>query len=676
MIHFLRGDVALDASFNQGGDTVRLPGEPSDYFGRVEGSRFIVTGDGFAISIPLGPAGIAIEWEGFSRLLAIGDDGVVRLGTQDFDGSPERIDQGPPVAGDDEALVDREAGPIATGNVLDNDVDPDGGTLTVASLDGAAVGGDVDGLYGVLRVESDGRFTYRADTGVLAGLGEGESLAESFTYTVADGNGGSDTGILTVTLIDGNAPPQVSGFILVTSLEDGPVRIVDGLTNVTDPEGDSLTIIPPDDLPPGVTFDAGEGTFRLDPSHPAHQILRAGEPGGFRIHYQVSDGTSMADHLLAWEIEGTNDPAQFSGALSGVVREDTILTAAGQVGVTDIEPGEAGFDPLSDGIQLGSYGTFDFNALTGLWTYDLDNADPDVQALDAGDSLVEAFTIRSLDGTPQTILVTIEGSDDRPVSVDDFYTTTRDAPLTVTAPGLFANDSDPNGDAIIGLTIVTGPSHGALAANPDGSFTYTPNVGFSGIDTFSYRATDDGTTFGNVATVSIEVSTITVVTFDDIAVTPAANAILPTDYIGFRCVPDTMFVPGDAGVLDPAIYGTVPGGFTPSGYEFVLNSGTNVAYTRKPLVISRIDGEDFDFQSGFFTAAWNDGLSLEVIGYRDGVIVATLITTLPSDAKVEVIFPSTFDAVDEIRITPSGGTPNPDYKGFGEYVGFDDLVFG
>jgi VCBS repeat-containing protein len=59
---------------------------------------------------------------------------------------------------------------------------------------------------------------------------------------------------------------------------------------------------------------------------------------------------------------------------------------------------------------------------------------------------------------------------------------------------VLANDADPNDDPLTAVE-VTGPAHGTLNLDPDGSFTYTPNAGFSGTVTFVYEASDgnDGT---------------------------------------------------------------------------------------------------------------------------------------------------------------------------------------
>ncbi|NQT88432.1 tandem-95 repeat protein, partial [bacterium] len=92
-----------------------------------------------------------------------------------------------------------------------------------------------------------------------------------------------------------------------------------------------------------------------------------------------------------------------------------------------------------------------------------------------------------------------------PVAVDDSYHTTPGPPLNVPAPGVLANDSDPNGDALTAVP-ASGGAHGLVSLATDGSFTYTPDPGFEGIDTFTYKAYD-GAHESNVATVIIVVGT-------------------------------------------------------------------------------------------------------------------------------------------------------------------------
>ena len=91
-----------------------------------------------------------------------------------------------------------------------------------------------------------------------------------------------------------------------------------------------------------------------------------------------------------------------------------------------------------------------------------------------------------------------------PVAVDDNYSTDQDAPLTIAAPGVLNNDTDADGDSLTAAK-VSDPANGTLTLNADGSFTYTPNAGFSGGDSFTYTA-DDCPSSSNVATVTITVN--------------------------------------------------------------------------------------------------------------------------------------------------------------------------
>ena len=90
-----------------------------------------------------------------------------------------------------------------------------------------------------------------------------------------------------------------------------------------------------------------------------------------------------------------------------------------------------------------------------------------------------------------------------PVAVPDGYTTFVNLPLMVPAPGVLANDSDADGDALSAV-LVTPPASGTVALLADGSFTYTPAPGFAGAVSFSYVA-HDGHDPSAPATVSIGV---------------------------------------------------------------------------------------------------------------------------------------------------------------------------
>jgi hypothetical protein len=93
------------------------------------------------------------------------------------------------------------------------------------------------------------------------------------------------------------------------------------------------------------------------------------------------------------------------------------------------------------------------------------------------------------------------------VSANDAYETAYNTPLTVAAlDGVLKNDIDTDGSGPLVLSAVleSPPAHGSVTLNPDGSFTYVPNAGFSGTDTFTYKA-DDGEITANAATVTIKV---------------------------------------------------------------------------------------------------------------------------------------------------------------------------
>jgi hypothetical protein len=119
----------------------------------------------------------------------------------------------------------------------------------------------------------------------------------------------------------------------------------------------------------------------------------------------------------------------------------------------------------------------------------------------------DSFTVQANDGqatsAPGTIAITIQAVNDPPVAIGESYTMQTGQTLMIGAPGLLANDTDPEGAALASL-IVTIPAKGSLSLGPTGAFTYTPIGGYSGADSFNYRASDGLATSG-AATVSITV---------------------------------------------------------------------------------------------------------------------------------------------------------------------------
>jgi len=107
--------------------------------------------------------------------------------------------------------------------------------------------------------------------------------------------------------------------------------------------------------------------------------------------------------------------------------------------------------------------------------------DADYHGSDSFDFVVNDGTE---DSAAATVTIDVGSVNDPPVASDDGYTTDEDTPLAVGAPGVLANDTDTEGDALSALLAVA-PSSGILDLSADGSFTYTPDPDFNGTDTFT-----------------------------------------------------------------------------------------------------------------------------------------------------------------------------------------------
>jgi VCBS repeat-containing protein len=124
----------------------------------------------------------------------------------------------------------------------------------------------------------------------------------------------------------------------------------------------------------------------------------------------------------------------------------------------------------------------------------------------------DSFTYFANDGTANsnlaaTVTITVGAVNDLHVATDDAYTIDEDILLSVAAPGVLANDTDPEGQPLTAV-LQSGPGSGSLTLNSNGSFTYTPNADFSGTDSFTYFA-NDGTANSNLAaTVIITVNQV------------------------------------------------------------------------------------------------------------------------------------------------------------------------
>jgi hypothetical protein len=179
--------------------------------------------------------------------------------------------------------------------------------------------------------------------------------------------------------------------------------------------------------------------------------------------------------------------------------EDTQLTVPAP-GVLSNDSDPDG-DPLSAVLDTGpAIGTLVFNS-DGSFVYT-----PNANFAGTDSFTYYAADTDGNDSNIATVTITIEPNPP-PVAADDAYTTDEDTPLTVPAPGVLSNDSDPDGEPLSAVLDHV-PVNGMFAFLPDGSFTYTPNANFAGSDSFTYHVTDTDGNDSTTATVTITVNPV------------------------------------------------------------------------------------------------------------------------------------------------------------------------
>ncbi len=142
-----------------------------------------------------------------------------------------------------------------------------------------------------------------------------------------------------------------------------------------------------------------------------------------------------------------------------------------------------------------------------------------------GQSGEATLDVKVSDGTAEahtTFTVTVLRVNQIPTAVNDSYTGVSGQTLSVPAViGVLQNDSDPEQTPLRARS-ASGPSHGTLQLNPDGSFTYSPTAGFTGADSFTYLASD-GEKTSSAATVTVTVAVNACVPRPGVQTTPTAG---------------------------------------------------------------------------------------------------------------------------------------------------------
>ncbi len=115
--------------------------------------------------------------------------------------------------------------------------------------------------------------------------------------------------------------------------------------------------------------------------------------------------------------------------------------------------------------------------------------------------------VRDGDGGTTIAFTDVVVNNVAPQTAPDSYDVDEDSPLLVAAPGVLGNDGDRPDDPL-STQIVSTTSHGLLSLSTDGSFLYTPAPGYTGPDSFTYRACDDEAACSPPETVTITVDPV------------------------------------------------------------------------------------------------------------------------------------------------------------------------
>ncbi|MBN2533878.1 MAG: tandem-95 repeat protein, partial [Spirochaetales bacterium] len=385
----------------------------------------------------------------------------------------------PPLGVDDSAATNEDV-PVNI-DVLVNDTDPDGDTLSIAGVGSAS--------NGVAEININ-QVTYTPDNGFYG--------TDSFIYTVSDGNGGTDTAIVSITIYEMNDDPVTADDSAITA--EDTQTIIDVLANDSDPDGDPLNIVNAGNPPNGTaSITMNHVTYTPDADFNGIDIFG----------YTVSDGNGGTDSgTVTVTVTGVNDDPVAEND-SAVTNEDNAVNINVLANDTDIDG-----DILTiTGVGNPSNGTAVINGEQITYT-------PDT-GFNGTDTF--SYTVSDGNGGSDTanINVTVYGINDDPVAENDSAITDEDTPVQI---DVLANDTDPDEDSLSIASAGT-PSGGAAVINSN-KITYTPNANFNGTDTFSYTISDgNGGTDSATVTVTINGVNDNPVAENDSAATNEDNAV-------------------------------------------------------------------------------------------------------------------------------------------------------
>ncbi len=346
------------------------------------------------------------------------------------------------------------------GQLLANDADPEGDTLTLTGVGGAN--------HGVVSLAA----------GVVSFTPQANYFGEaSFDYTVTDAQGASATATVTLALAPVNDAPLVSGEVLASD-EDTIDLIAQAalLANDTDVEGEALAIISVTNSQHGAVSLEADGSIRFTPDANFH--------GQASFDYTVADtsgGESVATALL--ELAAVNDVPMVAGETLASSEDTETLIPQALLLANDTDA-----DSATDGdvLSIVSVGTATHGAVS----------------LDAGvvhfTPEINYFGTASFDYTVSdghggeattTATLAINPVNDAPLALGETLAATEDTVTLTPQALLLANDTDVEGETL-SITAVANGQHGSVSLDADGTLRFTPEANFHGQASFDYTVAD------------------------------------------------------------------------------------------------------------------------------------------------------------------------------------------
>ena len=455
----------------------------------------------------------------------------------------------PPVAFDDTfTLTENKALFVVGPGVLANDTDANKDSLT-AFLVSAPV-------HGTLTLSGDGSINYTPDPNF--------SGTDSFTYRASDGQSTSNLATVTLNVVPvTQAPIGRDDTYVVNQGQSLTVPTLGVLANDTDPQALPLSAVLVNGplhgtLTGGLNAD-GSFTYTPDPAY----------FGSDSFSYRAFNGTLSSDiTTVNLSIAHVNHPPVAVNDAFTTNGNSTLSVAGPGVLANDTDP-DAG-DILSAVLATGpTQGTLALNS-DGSFVY----TPAFVQG--GGGTITDSFTYFASDGkleslTPATVTITIRPIP-APTAVNDTFTTNENSTLSVAGTGVLQNDTDPNGLPLASV-LQSGPAHGSLTLNTDGSFTYVPAANYSGTDSFTYRV-NDGKALGNIATASLNVLFVNLpptAQNDSYTVTSGLGLFVPAPGV-LGNDSDPQGLPLTAVLVNPPLDGSFS--LQPSGaFSYIANPG-------------------------------------------------------------------------------------------------------